>query len=70
MKDPTQYTWFTSMAIFWSLYSCCTTVESLKKQADLMFLFIHGVQFLEESVTSGFKLNLAFKLIFSSVPVD
>lgn len=46
------------------------TVETLKKQVDLTFLFIHGVQFPEESVTCSFKLNLAFKLIFSWVPVE
>lgn len=46
------------------------TVGTLKKQVDLTFLFIHGVQFPEESVTCSFKLNLAFKLIFSWVPVE
>lgn len=46
------------------------TVETLKKQVDLTFLFIYGVQFPEESVTCSFKLNLAFKLIFSWVPVE
>lgn len=46
------------------------TVETLKKQVDLTFLFIHGVQFPEESVTCSFKLSLAFKLIFSWVPVE
>jgi len=35
-----------------------------------MFLFIHGVRFPEKSVTCSFKLNLAFKLIFSWVPVE
>lgn len=35
-----------------------------------MFLFMHGVQFPEEAETSGFKLNLVFKLIFSCIPVD
>lgn len=70
MKDSTQYTWFTSEAISWPPQPLGMTVETLKKQVDLTFLFIHGVQFPEESVTCSFKLNLAFKLIFSWVPVE
>lgn len=50
-----------------SWYDCKNLKE---KQVDLTFLFIHGVQFPEESVTCSFKLNLAFKLIFSWVPVE
>lgn len=34
-----------------------------------MSLFMHSVQFPEEFETSGFKLNLVFKLIFSCFPM-
>lgn len=70
MKDSTQYTWFTSEAISWPPQPLGMTVKTLKKQVDLTFLFIHGVQFPEEAVPCSFKLNLAFKLIFSWVPAE
>lgn len=54
------------LASLTSWYDC----RNLQNQVDLMFLFIHGVQFPEESVTCSFKLSLAFKLIFSWVPVE